>query len=160
VKRCERDRKDRAYTSEYTRGLERVVPPRAIPQAEFLNQRHVQSNARSSETLIGALSDLPGYPLDSTVNSDQAEFDSQEFISSSGGSIFDRTQDRLDGKVSQHQKSSIFMFGDPPLPEFDGSFFFLPPPEVARTMVGKYFDIIAATVRFLHRPTVELRMES
>ena len=69
----------------------------------------------------------------------------------SGESIFDRTQDRLNGKVSQHQNSSIFMFADHPLPEFDGSFFFLPPPEVARTMVSKYFHIIAATVRVLHR---------
>ena len=43
------------------------------------------------------------------------------------------------------------MFADHPLPEFDGSFFFLPPPEVARTMVSKYFHIIAATVRVLHR---------
>lgn len=101
------------------------------------------------------MSDLPGYPLVNNV-----DHDSQEFISSNGGSIFDRTQNSLNSKVSRHQKSSIFLFGDPPLPEFDGSFYFLPPPEVAQAMVGEYFDTIAATVRFLHRPTVEGWMES
>lgn len=170
--RCSNERKDCEYMSEYTRGREPAIPTRPSPdrsharndsdshvgQVQKKAHRTVPSENDDLEIVSVLLSDLPGYPQ--VNDSHRAQPDSQEFISSSGGSIFDRVQNSLVLKDSPHQQSSIFMFGDPPLPDFDGPFLFLPPAEITRVIIGKYFDTIATTVRFLHRPTVETWMES
>lgn len=68
---------------------------------------------------------------------------------------------RLQKRLHQHQndsishKSSIFTFGDAPLPECDPSLFVLPPKADAQRLLERYFDFAAPTHRFLHRPTVE-----
>jgi galactonate dehydratase len=64
-------------------------------------------------------------------------------------------QKKLHERVSFSQDSSIFTFGDAPLPEFDPSYFILPPKSDAKNLLAKYFDFAVATHRFLHRPTVE-----
>lgn len=74
---------------------------------------------------------------------------------SSGVSFLLRVQRKLHQKVSFSQNSSIFTFGDAPLPNFDPSFFVLPPKAEAEKLVARYFDFAVATHRFLHRPTVE-----
>lgn len=74
---------------------------------------------------------------------------------SSGVSFLLRVQRKLHQKVSFSQNSSIFTFGDAPLPEFDPSFLVLPPQIEAEKLVARYFDFAVATHRFLHRPTVE-----
>lgn len=74
---------------------------------------------------------------------------------SSGVSFLLRAQKRLHKIVSLSSNSSIFTFGDSPLPEFDSSFFVLPPKERARLLVARYFDFAVPTHRYLHRPTVE-----
>lgn len=57
---------------------------------------------------------------------------------------------------STSDESSIFTFGDLPLPDvFDPSFFILPPQSDAEALLARYFDFASATHRFLHRPTVE-----
>lgn len=78
---------------------------------------------------------------------------------SSGLSFLLRAQKRLHKIVSLSQNSSIFTFGDTPLPDFDSSFFVLPPKERAAALVARYFDFAFPTHRFLHRPTVELWLE-
>lgn len=78
---------------------------------------------------------------------------------SSGVSFLLRVQKKLHQKVSFSQKSSIFTFGDAPLPDFDPSFFVLPPKADAQQLVARYFDFAVATHRFLHRPTVEAWLE-
>jgi hypothetical protein len=78
---------------------------------------------------------------------------------SSGVSFLLRVQKKLHQKVSFSPNSSIFTFGDAPLPEFDPSFFVLPPKDDARKLVERYFDYAVATHRFLHRPTVEAWLE-
>ncbi|KAI1340164.1 fungal-specific transcription factor domain-containing protein [Xylariaceae sp. FL0016] len=55
--------------------------------------------------------------------------------------------------------SSIFTFGDLPLPEFDQTFVILPPKPEAEAMLRRYFEFAVATHRFLHRPTVESWLE-
>jgi hypothetical protein len=50
---------------------------------------------------------------------------------------------------------SILACGDPPLPEVDSSFLVLPPLEIAIDLVTKYFELVATSNWFLHRPTVE-----
>ncbi len=74
---------------------------------------------------------------------------------SSGVSFLLRVQKKLHQKVSFSHNSSIFTFGDAPLPKFDSSFFVLPPKADAEVLVARYFDFAVATHRFLHRPTVE-----
>ena len=159
--RCSNGGKHCAYTAEYTRGREPTIPIRHSPQVDQI-QEQTQENTKSGdnnlEIVSVLLSDLPGYPQ--VKSSHHAEFENQDFISSSGGTIFNRSQNNLNSNVSTHQKASIFMFGDPPLPEFDGTFLFLPPVEIARTMISTYFNIVTATVRCLHRPTVETWMGS
>ncbi|KAN0096685.1 Fungal specific transcription factor domain containing protein [Hyaloscypha variabilis] len=78
---------------------------------------------------------------------------------SSGVSFLLRVQKKLHQKVSFSPNSSIFTFGDAPLPEFDPSFFVLPPKDDAQKLVARYFEYAIATHRFLHRPTVEQWLE-
>jgi len=78
---------------------------------------------------------------------------------SSGVSFLLRVQKKLHQKVSFTPNSSIFTFGDAPLPEFDPSFFVLPPKDNAQKLVERYFEFAVATHRFLHRPTVEQWLE-
>ncbi|TVY36562.1 D-galactonate dehydratase [Lachnellula occidentalis] len=78
---------------------------------------------------------------------------------SSGVSFLLRIQKKLHEKISFTQNSSIFTFGDAPLPEFDPSFFVLPPKADAEKLVARYFEFAVATHRFLHRPTVEAWLE-
>lgn len=73
----------------------------------------------------------------------------------SGVSFLLRIQKRLHQNSSHSYNSSIFTFGDAPLPEFDPTFFVLPPKDEAQKLVARYFDFAAPTHRFLHRPSVE-----
>jgi hypothetical protein len=72
-----------------------------------------------------------------------------------------RVQKRLHEKAScsNHQNSSIFTFGDAPLPDTDPSVFVMPPKLDAQTLLAKYFDFAVPTHRFLHRPTIETWLE-
>lgn len=67
---------------------------------------------------------------------------------------------RIQRKLSQQQSStssdsSIFTFGDLPLPQFDPRFLILPPKQEAESLVRRYFEFASATHRFLHRQTLE-----
>ena len=75
--------------------------------------------------------------------------------SSSAVAFLIRIQKRLHQNSSLSHESSIFTFGDAPLPEFDPTFFVLPPKTEAQRLVERYFDFAASTHRFLHRPTIE-----
>ncbi|EMD63810.1 hypothetical protein COCSADRAFT_161189 [Bipolaris sorokiniana ND90Pr] len=75
--------------------------------------------------------------------------------SSSAVSFLIRIQRRLHQSSSLSHDSTIFTFGDAPLPEFDQSLFFLPPKSDAQRLVERYFDYAAPTHRFLHRPSIE-----
>lgn len=66
-----------------------------------------------------------------------------------------RIQKTLHQNSSVSHDSSIFTFGDAPLPEVDPTFFVLPPKTDAQRLVERYFDYAAPTHRFLHRPTIE-----
>jgi len=78
---------------------------------------------------------------------------------SSGVSFLLRVQKRLNKVVTLSPRSSIFTFGDTPLPEFDSSFFVLPPKECAKALIARYFDFAVPTHRFLHRPSIECYLE-
>ncbi|KAI4664105.1 uncharacterized protein J4E79_003606 [Alternaria viburni] len=79
--------------------------------------------------------------------------------SSSAASFLIRIQKRLHTNSSLSHDSTIFTFGDAPLPEFDLSIFVPPPKPDAQRLVERYFDYAAPTHRFLHRPTIEQLVE-
>jgi hypothetical protein len=79
--------------------------------------------------------------------------------SSSAASFLIRIQKRLHKDSSLSHDSTIFTFGDAPLPEFDLSIFVPPPKPDAQRLVERYFDYAAPTHRFLHRPTIEQLVE-
>ncbi|KAK2743811.1 finger protein, partial [Colletotrichum kahawae] len=77
----------------------------------------------------------------------------------SGVSFLLRIQRKLQVQSPGYFNSSVFNFGDRPLPGHDSSFAILPPKAVAESMVKRYFDFAATTHRFLHRPSVESWLE-
>ncbi|KAK1658753.1 fungal-specific transcription factor domain-containing protein, partial [Colletotrichum godetiae] len=77
----------------------------------------------------------------------------------SGVSFLSRIQKRLKVQSPGYLNTSVFNFGDRPLPGQDSSFAILPPRPVAESMVKRYFDFAATTHRFLHRPTIESWLE-
>lgn len=77
----------------------------------------------------------------------------------SGVSFLSRIQKRLKVQSPGFLNSSVFNFGDRPLPGQDSSFAILPPKAVAESMVRRYFDFAATTHRFLHRPTIHSWLE-
>lgn len=77
----------------------------------------------------------------------------------SGASFLIRIQKRVFETLKLPQNSSIFTFGDAPLPDVDTSFFLLPPREDTKKLLDKYFDFAVPTHRYLHKPTVEAWFE-
>ncbi|KAH0420187.1 hypothetical protein CcaCcLH18_14143 [Colletotrichum camelliae] len=77
----------------------------------------------------------------------------------SGVSFLLRIQRKLQVQSPGYFNSSVFNFGDRPLPGHDSSFAILPPKTIAELMVKRYFDFAATTHRFLHRPSVESWLE-
>ncbi|KAF2997011.1 hypothetical protein E8E14_004293 [Neopestalotiopsis sp. 37M] len=73
----------------------------------------------------------------------------------SGVSFLLRVQKRLHQTVTFSQASSIFTFGDAPLPEPDPASCLLMSRDEGQKLLERYFDFAAATYRFYHRPTVE-----
>ncbi|KAH8726452.1 fungal-specific transcription factor domain-containing protein [Phaeosphaeriaceae sp. PMI808] len=105
--------------------------------------------------------EAPNPPSHSSPEPARGQTDQQgHYIgSSSAVSFLLRIQKRLNQNSSFSHDSSIFTFGDAPLPEFDPSFFVLPPKPDAQRLVERYFDYAAPTHRFLHRPTIEKLVE-
>ncbi|KAL0932261.1 finger protein [Colletotrichum truncatum] len=77
----------------------------------------------------------------------------------SGVSFLLRIQRKLQVQSPGYFNSSVFNFGDRPLPGHDSSFAILPPKSQAESMVKRYFDFAATTHRFLHRPSIEAWLE-
>ncbi|KAE8444728.1 hypothetical protein EG329_014288 [Mollisiaceae sp. DMI_Dod_QoI] len=73
---------------------------------------------------------------------------------SASASFYERTQMNVN-RLDYHQKNPVSAYGDPPLPEIDGSFLIFPSANAAQALLGKYFDFVSATNRLLHRPTVQ-----
>ncbi|KAF2012015.1 hypothetical protein BU24DRAFT_465587 [Aaosphaeria arxii CBS 175.79] len=73
----------------------------------------------------------------------------------SGASFLLRIQKTLHKNSSVSHDSSIFTFGDAPLPNCDPTFFILPSKTTGQQLVERYFDFAAPTHRFLHRPSIE-----
>lgn len=129
----------------------------------IMNQSSPQQEHTAEETVEAGEEVLPLGIVDaskaqSSRNSpepSQTDFEGHYVGPSSGVSFMLRVQKRLHKIVSLSANSSIFTFGDAPLPVCDTSFFILPPKEKADALVARYFDFAVPTHRFLHRPTVQ-----
>ncbi|KAF2850382.1 hypothetical protein T440DRAFT_111802 [Plenodomus tracheiphilus IPT5] len=132
--------------------------PRIYP-TPAVDQTAVASSAERADTSNGFATRDP--PSRGSPEPAQGQTDSQGHYvgSSSAASFLLRIQKRLHQNSSLSHDSSIFTFGDAPLPEFDHSFFVLPPKPDAQRLVERYFDYAAPTHRFLHRPTIENLVE-
>lgn len=128
-----------------------------------MNQSSLQQGHTAGEIVVaeeGAvqLSVVDASKAQSSRNSpepSQTDFEGHYVGPSSGVSFMLRVQKRLHKIVSLSANSSIFTFGDAPLPVCDTSFFILPPKEKADALLARYFDFAVPTHRFLHRPTVQ-----
>lgn len=97
-------------------------------------------------------------PVSSSRNSPephQTNRDGHYIGPSSGVSFLIRAQKRLQETGNLTPTSSIFTFGDSPLPAYDSSFFVLPSKQEAQRLLATYFDFAVPTFRFLHRQTTE-----
>lgn len=74
---------------------------------------------------------------------------------SSGLSFLLRAQMRLQNTAKSSKDTSIFTFGDSPLPDVDCAFLELPSLDEARSLLATYFDFAFPTHRFLHQPSIE-----
>src|ERR1700733_15150709 len=76
----------------------------------------------------------------SSLEPSQTDLEGQYVGPSSGVAFLLRAQRRLHEVVTLSPNSSIFTFGDSPLPEYDPSFFILPSRDDAANLVARYFD--------------------
>ncbi|KAH7075126.1 fungal-specific transcription factor domain-containing protein [Paraphoma chrysanthemicola] len=128
----------------------RIFPSQTSDQSFLGRETHL--GARSEETTASRDPPSRNSPEPARGQTDQQ---GHYIGSSSAVSFLLRIQKRLHQDSSLSHDSSIFTFGDAPLPEFDPSFFVLPPKPDAQRLVERYFDYAAPTHRFLHRPTIE-----
>lgn len=70
-----------------------------------------------------------------------------------------RVQHRVHQMLQSPPTTSIFTFGDAPLPPLDVSLFVIPHREDTKRLIERYFDFAVPTYRFLHRPTIEAWLE-
>lgn len=131
------------FTSTSTFQYPRIYPSPAVEQPVFSNTTTRDPQSRGSPEPQQGQTDQQGHYVGS----------------SSAVSFLIRIQKRLHQNSSLSHDSSIFTFGDAPLPEFDPSFFVLPLKPDAQRLVERYFDYAAPTHRFLHRPTIEKLVE-
>ncbi|ORY67569.1 fungal-specific transcription factor domain-containing protein [Pseudomassariella vexata] len=123
-------------------------PSRSRRQIDYHSEIH--SNSLQPPGLAYAPASLRTSPEPS-----QTDLEGHYVGPASGVSFLLRIQKRLHQAVSFSHASSIFTFGDAPMPSFDPSFCMLLPREEAQRLVDRYFDFAMPTYRFLHRPTVQ-----
>jgi hypothetical protein len=133
-----------------------------IPPTPGSNDRTNPSHRQNTRSLLPVSEQEVISPANSSQASpvpSQTDLQNHYVGPSSGVSFLLRVQKRLHNVVTLSPRSSIFTFGDTPLPEFDSSFFVLPPKEYARALIARYFDFAVPTHRFLHRPSLESYLE-
>jgi hypothetical protein len=131
------------------------IPPGSNDRSNALRRQNMRAILPTSEQSLES-------PINSSRNSpapSQTDLQDHYVGPSSGVSFLLRVQKRLHKVVSLSPRSSIFTFGDTPLPDFDLSFFVLPPKEYARALIARYFDFAVPTHRFLHRPSIDGYLE-
>ncbi|KAI9035725.1 uncharacterized protein KD926_002946 [Aspergillus affinis] len=170
---CQRSGQQCKYNAGYTRGklppipllhqaqeketapTERVeMPPSLTP--EKLRPPPAITNIESEGRLL--LPTDENANVTSSRNSPephQTDMEGHYVGPSSGVSFLIRVQKRLHQNVAFSPNTTIFSFGDAPLPKYDASFLVLPTKEEAKALLNRYFDFGFPTHRFLHQQTTE-----
>lgn len=135
-----------------------VLPPMNVssPSDIFSRDRLTVPNTCIDDSSLDRSRDPPSR---TSPEPPQTDLQGHYIGSASGVSFLLRIQKRLHQNSSHSHDSSIFTFGDAPLPDFDPTFFVLPPKDDAQKLVARYFDFAAPTHRFLHRPSIERLLE-
>lgn len=144
-----------SYEASYARGR---APSVVGVDSQAAVTRPAVDNPAKSATLT---QEPASEPLSLRASPEPTQTDQQgHYVGpASGVSFLLRVQRRVYQTLKFPPSSSIFTFGDAPLPDFDVSFFVLPPKDVTRQLLVRYFDFAVPTHRFLHRPTVEAWFE-
>ncbi|KAL0933905.1 fungal specific transcription factor domain-containing protein [Colletotrichum truncatum] len=150
-----------AVSASSAAGDDALMAPIVVDASEHVidSDNHSDENMMNGSNLVmGSVG--PGTaepPSRASPEPTQTDLQGHYVGPSSGVSFLLRVQKRLHQAVSFSQASSIFTFGDAPLPDFDpsGAFCVLLSKEEATTLLKRYFDFAVPTHRFLHRPTVE-----
>jgi hypothetical protein len=119
------------------------------------NYSHPNNSDANTINMDGDHSNRPSSQGSPVPQGGQRDQEGHYVGSSSAASFLIRIQKRLHQNSSLSHDTTIFTFGDAPLPEFDLSIFVPPPKPDAQRLVERYFDFAAPTHRFLHRPTIE-----
>ncbi|PTB36475.1 uncharacterized protein TrAFT101_010360 [Trichoderma asperellum] len=141
-------------------------------QSPVPSGRHQQLNGEAPES-YSALGDptQPGTEPLSRASPEpvQTDLEGHYVGPSSGVSFLLRIQKRLDQFVSFPQGSSIFTFGDVPLPYldslqneapyFDPTLYMMLSRSETTRLVQRYFDFAVPVDRFLHQQTIEMWLE-
>ncbi len=121
---------------------------------------HTSSRTNDGQTIAFIASpDALDQSLRNSPEPPQDDFEGHYVGPSSGVSFLLRAQKRVHASINFEQSSSIFTFGDTPLPKCDTSFFHLPARDEAQKLIAHYFDFAYPTHRFLHRPTIDRSLD-
>lgn len=160
------------YSATYTRGRPPQIP--LLIEHEKAHQACSESDRTSNGSVAQS---LPGEAVSQFVSIDdslaneqmqslrnspeppQDDLDGHYVGPSSGISFLLRAQKRVHESVNLEHSSSVFTFGDAPLPKCDIAFLEMPSKNEAQNLVAHYFDFAYPTHRFLHRPTIENWLE-
>lgn len=117
----------------------------------------LRSSAALQNHLVSSSSTYVAPSLQTSPEPCQTDLQGHYIGPASGVSFLLKIQKRLDEAISFSSPSSIFTFGDAPLPppDFDPSFCLMLPRNDAQRLVDRYFDFAMPTYRFLHRPTLQ-----
>ncbi|ETS75567.1 hypothetical protein PFICI_12511 [Pestalotiopsis fici W106-1] len=163
---CNLDINSCTYKASYTRG--RMPPTPMKLDLDQLDEHETRESDSADVTQGDEVSDVAGRDTiqppeashqvtSSHVSPEPSQTDLQgHYIGpASGVSFLLRVQKRLHQTVTFSQASSIFTFGDAPLPDPDPASCLLMSRDEGQKLLERYFDFAAATYRFYHRPTVE-----
>lgn len=166
---CNLDINSCTYKASYTRG--RMPPTPRKLELDQLDEEQETRESGSAEAAQGddaANDDAAGrdtlrapetshQATSSRTSPEPSQTDLQgHYIGpASGVSFLLRVQKRLHQTVTFSQTSSIFTFGDAPLPDPDPASCLLMSREEGQRLLDRYFDFAVATYRFYHRPTVQ-----
>lgn len=98
-----------------------------------------------------ALTNREGMSVLADAEADGPSREDTYYGNSSGISFLRQVQSALDQDVN----ASVYQLGDREFPDFETASFVLPPENVAKELVDRYFTFNSPTYRFLHRPEVD-----
>lgn len=159
------------FNAAYTRGRHPPPPQPVVPSRELdpLSRKATNFSPRDSNRVldlatsspdIDAVDFTPGItvaaePPSRSPEPTQTDLQGHYVGPASGVSFLLGVQKRLHQSGIFSNASSIFTFGDTPLPYIDPTYCIIPAKDETTQLLQRYFDFTVPVDRFLHQPTVE-----